>query len=488
MEANTEMFKKLPLMKLEDFTNYNDFDILYRENKHLFKTIAEKWGPKIDKLGKNAQPYGTMKEWFKSQVPSLVLEAGQSIRSLVDCCKYVSIMCLCATDWEPEPLRFSTGKEIMVHKMLVEEILPDVVAPSSLPILKESGGIAMEKPLPPGPPSLEDRMLKMEQMLAQIAANTGNNVCDNDQRRPIGDGNESGSGAYPTGNAYAAGQSNAVGIGARAMPIVNANQAGESNVVGNGARAISFSSPPPRPPPPLPTGSSETTSLNAILEAIRSTSNVQATQRALLSPGLDAPEEADPRPRPLDSNAMIYRPREWHARAVDEVHRQLLMQNLRSRFRTGVKKINYQLEHLLQVVDFLLQEDLEGAYDIINDRMLFLLKCEYKSLEEAAIYYDELRANTDKDTKHRDAEVQAALKVRGKQGARGGGRFTADEHDFFRRGRGRSRDRRDPPQRAHSTPAANPFVEQSQQGGEQSQGGGTGGRRSRRQWRRRGGH
>jgi len=331
--------------------------------------------------------------------------------------------------------------------------------------------------LPENGSPLEARISKMEQMLAQIAANTGHNVCDNDQRRSIESGNGGGNVVDPHGSAH----------GSANVAHGSANAAGASNPAGHGDRAIAFSSPPARQPPPVPAVSAEATSLNTILEAIRSTSNVQATQRALMSPGLDAPDETEARQRPLDSTAIMYRPREWHGRACDEIHRQLLMQNLRSRFKTGVKKINYQLDHLLQVIDFLLQEDLESAYDIINDRMLFLLKCEFKSLEEAAIYYDELRANTDKDTKHRDAEVQAALKARGRQGGRGNGRFTADEHDFFqRRGRGRSRDRRDPPPRAQS--AHNPFVEQNHQGGDQSQGGGTGGRRSRRQWRRRGGH
>ena len=165
------------------------------------------------------------------------------------------------------------------------------------------------------------------------------------------------------------------------------------------------------------------------------------------------------------------------------------MTNLKNRFHTSVRKLNHQITHLLQVVDFLLQEDLDSAYDIINDRLHFLQKCEHKSLEEAAIYYEELRGDTDKDHKFRNAEVTAAMKVKRPQGrGAGGGRFTTEEHNWFNNRRGQSQETSDQSrQRAHSiTPTSsstNPFVDQ---GGGHGQGGAGGGRRSRRQWRRNG--
>ena len=90
------------------------------------------------------------------------------------------------------------------------------------------------------------------------------------------------------------------------------------------ATTVQFANPPaqfPLQPAPSaaipPTVSTEAHTLNAILETLRSNT---ATQRGLQSPGLDAPEQEDRPPRPLDSAAMMYRPKEWHDRADDELY------------------------------------------------------------------------------------------------------------------------------------------------------------------------
>ena len=57
------------------------------------------------------------------------------------------------------------------------------------------------------------------------------------------------------------------------------------------------------------------------------------------------------------------RPKEWFDRCDSELHRHMLMSNLRSRYKTSVNKLNHQLSHLIDVVDLLLQDELEGAHN-----------------------------------------------------------------------------------------------------------------------------
>ena len=72
----------------------------------------------------------------------------------------------------------------------------------------------------------------------------------------------------------------------------------------------------------------------------------------------------------------------------------MLMTNLRTRYKTTINKLNHQLTHLVDVVDLLLQDDMEGALDLINDRMHFLLRCETHSLDDAVSFYKTLSAET----------------------------------------------------------------------------------------------
>jgi len=204
---------------------------------------------------------------------------------------------------------------------------------------------------------------------------------------------------------------------------------------------------------------------------------------ALSAPGVTGPKEDMDDDLSLDSLGMVYRPWLWHSRADDDYKRHMLLTTLRGHFQTGIQKLDHQVKHLLDVVDLLLQENIEQVYDLINDRLHFLLSMKTKPLDEAAAFYESLRGEGMKTSKFRNAEVTSAMRAKHRQG----GGYTDKEHLFFTQHRGRTQDSHPgpPPPRATSATnrPTNPFIE-NQGGGQQGGGHGAGRRRGRGRWRR----
>ena len=457
------MVDGLPKGEIASFKVFDDVDALFNPNKSFMEPIALEFEKYIKEFAKakGSQPFAKLNEWLKVNAPCLEFTPSTAPKSILDIASILTVLGLCTNDWQPSLVEFDDE-----HKMNVPSVLEHVLIPK----LCSSGSGA---PSGYAPSTSEGAMQAMMEKFQSSILQQVSEIVAKSCAGGVEKANSSANGAAQVGS------SSSVTFGStHAGPNVHADPSVNAIPPHHGSGNVADVNP---------------SVVNAVLEALKSTTaTAHATQRALQMPGIDAADEEEDMAKPLDSKAMMFRPMEWFARVNegenDELHRHMLMQNLRTRFHTTIPKLNHQLDHLLGVADLLLQDNLESALDLICDRMHFLLHSEHKCLEEAVSYYEELRGDNDKTKKYRQAAITAAMKTKDRQRGRSG--LSHDEHNWFNRQRGprgRTDERRGQPQhRANSAQPqqpSNPFVESfpNDQGG----GAGAGGRRSRR--RRRGG-